>query len=59
MIFYSKKAFNKLKWKQLKDIFTLAKNWAEFVKSIIIWHRSVKKENEIDKKLEVYDTFLV
>lgn len=32
-----RKAFNKLKWKRLKDIFTLVKNWSEVFKSLIVW----------------------
>lgn len=51
---YSKTAFNKLKWKRLKDIFTLAKNWVEVVKSIIIWYQAVQEEKKINKELRKY-----
>jgi hypothetical protein len=31
----------------IKDIITLAKNWTEVFKSIIIWYRSIAKEKKI------------
>lgn len=38
-----KKIFNKLKWKRLKDVFSLIKNWTEVFKSIYIWYKTCKK----------------
>lgn len=38
---FSKNAFNKLKWKWIKDMFTLGKNLAEVCKSIIVWYQSL------------------
>lgn len=46
---YSKKVFNKLKWKMIKDMITLAKNWTEVFKSLIIWYRTVEKEKKLYK----------
>jgi hypothetical protein len=37
-IWYSKKAFNKVKWKRIKDMFTLVKNWLSVMRSFIIWY---------------------
>jgi len=51
--------FNKLKWKIIKDSITLAKNWTEVCKSLIIWYRTVEKEKKLYKQLEEYDAFIV
>lgn len=56
---FSKKVFNKLKWKIIKDSITLAKNWTEVCKSLIIWYRTVEKEKKLYKQLEEYDAFIV
>lgn len=53
-LFVSKTAFNKLKWKRLKDMFTLAKNWVEVVKSIIIFYQAVQEEKRINRELRKY-----
>ena len=51
--------FNKVKWKQVKDMFTLAKNWTEVFKSLIIFYRSMQKERKIFEQLEQYDSCVV
>ena len=43
-----------MKWKRLKDIFTLTKNWSEVVKSIIIWYQAVQEEKRINLELKKY-----
>ncbi|CDW81009.1 pex11 domain containing protein [Stylonychia lemnae] len=55
----SKTAFNKMKWKRLKDIFTLAKNWSEVIKSIIIWYYAVQEENRINEELSKLENQVV
>jgi hypothetical protein len=50
-----RKAFNKLKWKRLKDMFTLVKNWSEVFKSLIVWQQSIFKEKKIFEELDQYD----
>lgn len=48
-----------MKWKRLKDIFTLAKNWSEVIKSIIIWYKAVQEEKRINKELKKYSNQVV
>ena len=43
----------------MKDIITLAKNWTEVFKSIIVWYRSIEKEARIYKELQQYDNKIV
>ena len=40
-------------------MFTLAKNWTEVCKSIIIWIRSVENEKKIYSELEQFDGSMV
>lgn len=51
--------FNKVKWKRIKDMFTLGKNWAEVFKSIIIWYKSTIREQEIYEEMNKYDNQVV
>jgi hypothetical protein len=44
-----------LKWKRLKDMFTLVKNWSEVFKSLIVWQQSIFKEKKIFEELDQYD----
>ena len=55
----SKTAFNKLKWKRLKDIITLAKNWVEVAKSVIIWYFAVQEEERINEELMKHENQVV
>ena len=48
-----------MKWKQIKDIFTLAKNWSEVFKSFIVWQQSKEKERKIYIELDSFNSCLV
>lgn len=51
--------FNEVKWKMIKDMITLAKNWTEVFKSLIKWYRSIQKEKKLYKELEEYQDYIV
>ena len=40
-------------------MFTLAKNWTEVFKSMIVWYRSVAKERRIYHELAQFDSAVV
>lgn len=38
LIKFSKNVFKQVKWKWIKDYFTLIKNWTEVFKSVIVYY---------------------
>lgn len=44
--------FKNVKWKRIKDLFTLVKNWASLIKSLLVWYRSIMQEKKIIEELD-------